>query len=402
MKWACGIFGIPLVSCAPADLGSEVARSGPSTFTRARVSSDTCVKINESDSCDSPLSPETACSLSIGTQIVIENLTGPEGFTFSSRGGQILYAQSISLAEDPSAARNQPATPAGDQTRRPLAAVLAEISGDRRRIEEPQEPAAGSTRTGGRLANCTDSLLEKLAARGQQLAGDSVLKKVPLKVWSESIVPLDDSRLKTLEYGRFFVNFPTRGVISSPFGWRWGRMHHGIDIANSVGIPIVSAQDGRVSLRLSPDESGGYGYAVEVSHFGGKYKTFYAHMPALSVPVGAIVSMGYQIGTIGQTGHSRGPHLHWEVCDVSCWGGAKKTTDPLSHIRGDNKDWIGNIASYWNKIVQLSAEARAWAQRVIGGWQSNNPGSTENVDDIIAADPHLRKPLGEETGSTSM
>jgi murein DD-endopeptidase MepM/ murein hydrolase activator NlpD len=104
--------------------------------------------------------------------------------------------------------------------------------------------------------------------------------------------------------------WPTRGVFTSPYGWRWGRMHKGIDIANSVGTPIVAAQSGRVTFAGWDD--GGYGYLVEITHEDGA-RSLYAHHSRILVQVGEEVVQGQQIGLMGSTGRSTGPHLHFEI-----------------------------------------------------------------------------------------
>jgi murein DD-endopeptidase MepM/ murein hydrolase activator NlpD len=104
--------------------------------------------------------------------------------------------------------------------------------------------------------------------------------------------------------------WPARGVFTSGYGWRWGRMHKGIDIANSVGTPIVAAQSGRVTF--SGWNDGGYGYLVEITHDDGS-RSLYAHQSRIFVRVGEEVSQGQQVGLMGSTGRSTGPHLHFEI-----------------------------------------------------------------------------------------
>jgi murein DD-endopeptidase MepM/ murein hydrolase activator NlpD len=104
--------------------------------------------------------------------------------------------------------------------------------------------------------------------------------------------------------------WPTRGVFSSGFGWRWGRMHKGVDIANNVGTPIVAARSGQVVFAGWHD--GGYGYLVEIQHSDGS-KSLYAHNSRLMVRVGQMVGQGTVISSMGSTGRSTGPHLHFEI-----------------------------------------------------------------------------------------
>jgi len=104
--------------------------------------------------------------------------------------------------------------------------------------------------------------------------------------------------------------WPTQGVFSSGYGWRWGRMHKGIDLANSTGTPIVAAKEGRVSFAGWHD--GGYGYLVEISHADGS-TTRYAHNSRMLVAQGQEVRQGEVISQMGSTGNSTGPHLHFEI-----------------------------------------------------------------------------------------
>ncbi len=104
--------------------------------------------------------------------------------------------------------------------------------------------------------------------------------------------------------------WPTQGVFSSGYGWRWGRMHKGIDVANNVGTPIVAVQAGQV--QSSGWHDGGYGYLVEIRHPDGTL-TRYAHNSRLAVRAGDVVAQGQVISYMGSTGRSTGPHLHFEV-----------------------------------------------------------------------------------------
>ena len=104
--------------------------------------------------------------------------------------------------------------------------------------------------------------------------------------------------------------WPAQGTFTSGYGWRWGRMHKGIDIANNVGTPIVAAARGRVSF--AGWHEGGYGYFVEITHEDGS-RTRYGHNSNLLVREGQQVDQGQVISQMGSTGRSTGPHLHFEV-----------------------------------------------------------------------------------------
>ncbi|MGE2729723.1 M23 family metallopeptidase [Mycolicibacterium vaccae] len=102
---------------------------------------------------------------------------------------------------------------------------------------------------------------------------------------------------------------PTRGVWTSGFGYRWGVLHAGIDIANAIGTPVVAAADGVV---IAAGAEGGYGNMVKLRHSDGTV-TLYGHNSSILVSVGDRVMAGDQIAKMGNTGNSTGPHLHFEV-----------------------------------------------------------------------------------------
>jgi murein DD-endopeptidase MepM/ murein hydrolase activator NlpD len=103
--------------------------------------------------------------------------------------------------------------------------------------------------------------------------------------------------------------WPVSGPVTSPFGYRWGRLHAGIDIGVPYGTPIHAAASGRVVIA---GWVGGYGNYTCIDH-GGGLATCYAHQSSFAVGVGAGVSQGQVIGYVGNTGHSFGAHLHFEV-----------------------------------------------------------------------------------------
>ena len=103
---------------------------------------------------------------------------------------------------------------------------------------------------------------------------------------------------------------PVTGPVTSPFGYRWGRLHAGIDFGVPVGTPVLAVEAGVVQ-RVSSSR-GGYGNLTVLQHPDGTL-TFYAHQSQLLVAEGQPVTAGQQIGLSGNTGHSTGPHLHFEV-----------------------------------------------------------------------------------------
>ncbi len=102
------------------------------------------------------------------------------------------------------------------------------------------------------------------------------------------------------------LHWPTRGPILS---WFTG-YHRGLDISPAYGTPVYAAERGRVVLVRYLRY--GYGYYLIIDH-GNGYRTLYAHMSSIYVRPGSTVYRGQNIGQVGSTGRSTGPHLHFEV-----------------------------------------------------------------------------------------
>lgn len=102
---------------------------------------------------------------------------------------------------------------------------------------------------------------------------------------------------------------PNKGRLTSPFGPRWGRMHYGTDIGLRTGDTIVAAFDGIVRIA---QRNYSYGNIAILFHKNG-LETYYAHMSRLLVQPNQLVKSGDPIGLGGNTGRSRGSHLHFEV-----------------------------------------------------------------------------------------
>lgn len=132
------------------------------------------------------------------------------------------------------------------------------------------------------------------------------------------------------------VQYPfTVGVpISSPYGMRWGRMHEGVDFApGGQGAEIHAVADGIV--RIATEAGGAYGVHVVIDSIvdGELVSTNYAHMQygSLRVQAGQVIKLGDVVGTVGTTGHSTGPHLHFEVLL-----NGKTPTEPMAWLAAHN------------------------------------------------------------------
>ncbi len=133
--------------------------------------------------------------------------------------------------------------------------------------------------------------------------------------------------------GSIFMR-PTTGAITSPYGPRWGRFHHGIDIGKggrSGDVHVVAAEAGTV---IRSYYSASYGNTVMISHNvnGQVVTTLYAHLENRFVSDGQRVERGQLLGYMGNTGRSFGPHLHFEVHEGP-WNVAKSNSvNPMNYI----------------------------------------------------------------------
>jgi murein DD-endopeptidase MepM/ murein hydrolase activator NlpD len=116
-------------------------------------------------------------------------------------------------------------------------------------------------------------------------------------------------------------------VVTSEYGWRWGRMHHGIDLGISYKT-VYAAQGGKVTYRGWYD---GYGYTLDISHTcnGSTYTTRYAHLSSYLVNSGAEVTKSQAIAVSGNTGVGTGAHLHFEIRLGGPWA---SSTNPRNYI----------------------------------------------------------------------
>jgi murein DD-endopeptidase MepM/ murein hydrolase activator NlpD len=156
--------------------------------------------------------------------------------------------------------------------------------------------------------NIVNSLLNHLDARspviavGQKLFVPGGVKQIPIRYVQiyKGAVPAGARR----GTGRFV--WPTAGYVTQ--GYK--RFHLALDIARAIGTPIKAADNGYVVMAGWSDD--GYGNRIVIDH-GNGYQTLYAHMSRFYVKVGDAVGRGAEIGQMGSTGRSTGPHLHFEV-----------------------------------------------------------------------------------------
>lgn len=112
------------------------------------------------------------------------------------------------------------------------------------------------------------------------------------------------------------LGYPFWGAITSSFGFRDNpfkgsgvEAHKGLDIRAPMGAPVKAMATGTVSFA---GRNGGYGNCIVIKHANG-YETLYGHLSKIMVSRGQTIEIGQQIGKVGSTGRSTGPHLHYEI-----------------------------------------------------------------------------------------
>lgn len=176
-----------------------------------------------------------------------------------------------------------------------------------KRLEKEQEERMVEGMEDNELAFSVASVLDNLSVRiSAQLKSYTEIEKMikgkeKLLAATPAIQPISNKEL---------------GRLASGFGYRIDpvyktvKMHSGLDFAAPQGTPIYATADGVV--KLSGNIGNGYGNYVVINH-GYGYETLYAHQYRIKVKTGQRVKRGEQIGWVGSTGKSTGPHLHYEV-----------------------------------------------------------------------------------------
>lgn len=106
------------------------------------------------------------------------------------------------------------------------------------------------------------------------------------------------------------VKSATGVALTSPYGWRWGRRHLGIDLGAPTGTPVYAVASGTVLF--SANGHNGFGNLIIIQH-PGTTSSYYAHNSKLIVKQGTRVRQGQLISLVGETGRATGPHLHFEI-----------------------------------------------------------------------------------------
>lgn len=192
---------------------------------------------------------------------------------------------------------------------RQVAAEAEEIRDDRAAVLAASSSRVNSLQTRETHLEVEGRRIAALARRAQRMAAASRSRQSATSTATPSATAATDTTTTSTEVGTGGWTWPAGGTVTSEFGYRWGRLHAGLDIGAPEGSPIWAARGGTVTYAGA---MGGYGNLVLLDH-GGGVSTAYAHQSAIMVSVGASVSAGQQIGQVGSTGNSTGPHLHFET-----------------------------------------------------------------------------------------
>ena len=147
---------------------------------------------------------------------------------------------------------------------------------------------------------------EVLAEIDAQSAAESALTRI---IREREAAARASGSVGTNRVGAGGCMWPAQGRVTSEYGRRWGRLHAGIDIGAPIGTPIYAAAAGTV---IFSGQQSGYGNVIIIDH-GGGFTTLYGHQSRLMARDGQSVDRGSRIGSVGNTGRSTGPHLHFET-----------------------------------------------------------------------------------------
>ena len=189
------------------------------------------------------------------------------------------------------------------------ASEARQVASDRRKkVEGELATLQRSLAEKGRLERALSQRIREFQAEVDGLASQEAAITAVIRS-REARVPSIGAVIDVGRVSGAGLMWPVGGSVTSEFGSRWGRLHAGIDISARTGTPIRAAKAGEVIMAGS---QGGYGNVVIVDH-GGGLTTLYAHQSRIAARDGQQVAQGEVLGYVGSTGHSTGPHLHFET-----------------------------------------------------------------------------------------
>jgi murein DD-endopeptidase MepM/ murein hydrolase activator NlpD len=197
-----------------------------------------------------------------------------------------------------------------------------EVAYEREVIEDSSMPK-GDTKTKQEGKVGKNGITNLVSEQNGRVIKKEVINKVVLEEPVKEIIIKGTKVVPSRGDGTFV--WPTNGgYVSSRQGYRWSRMHKGIDIARPSDYTIKAVDNGTVVY--AGNKGDGYGNKIIIDHNNG-YRTMYAHLASISISQGQTVARGSKIGVMGRTGNSTGIHLHFEVYQNG------KIIDPLSKLK---------------------------------------------------------------------
>ncbi len=167
------------------------------------------------------------------------------------------------------------------------------------------------------------SVAKQFSADAVEIASYNGIEDGKLSVGSEIIIPDGEIRAAPAPKPKKSGGIAVRGGTAAQIGYyasplaRYTRTqgvhgYNGVDLAAPMGTPILASADGEVIIAKHTGWNGGYGDYIVIQHSNGS-QTLYSHAASVSVSVGQQVARGQVIGTVGTTGKSTGPHVHFEI-----------------------------------------------------------------------------------------
>ncbi len=168
-------------------------------------------------------------------------------------------------------------------------------------LSRGQTKVISSGKAGSMLLN------KEVTFENEKISSQKILSQKVISQPVSNIVEMGTKEAQAIKLSA--ISFPSKGIISSTFGSRWGKMHEGIDIASDTGTPIYAALDGIVTYA---GVESGYGNLINVTS-DNNIVIYYGHCSSIETELKKTVHKGDLIGKVGSTGNSTGPHLHFEV-----------------------------------------------------------------------------------------
>lgn len=297
----------------------------------------------------------------------VESLRGQQGTAPESFSNTFIDPTEYGLGATPSA--DAPAIVFSDRTR-----------GCQFRLQQGQSISAGACGTAGAAGNGEIADGTRSSTAGSAVGGSSNQFSVgPIGVGGNGVTfgnttvisrEYFNERLRSLNLLRrgaeeFVFPLAIPSPITSLFGWRMHpifgdrRFHTGTDLGAPEGTPVVATQDGEVHVA---DYLGGYGLTVILRHAEGALETRYAHLSQILVRPGETVQQGEVIGLVGSTGNSTGPHLHFELRELTAQGWILLNPDELIGYAMANLSEALN-----NPLLALGLDAEDKAETTVEG-----------------------------------